>query len=72
MTGEVNQPYSGTTFTSHGHYGSTIFDPMSGIFLELNICDDCLYEVAQKKAILVAEPAPRPTPEYKVWEPRGR
>lgn len=37
-----NQPYNGTAFVSHGHYGSTIFDPMDGHFLEINICDACL------------------------------
>ncbi len=38
----VNQPWAGTTFHSEGQYGSTIFDPMDGSFLEINICDDCL------------------------------
>lgn len=37
-----NQPYEGTAFTTHGHYGSTIFDPMDGTYLELNVCDECL------------------------------
>lgn len=39
---ETNQPYNGTAFTSHGHYGSTIYDPMDGHYLELNVCDACL------------------------------
>lgn len=39
---EGNQPYLGTAFMSHGHYGSTAFDPMNGFYLELNICDLCL------------------------------
>jgi len=38
----VNQPYTGTAFISHGHYGSTAFDPMNGHFLEINVCDACL------------------------------
>lgn len=43
VTGDSeNQPYNGTAFESHGHYGSTIFDPMDGHFLEINICDACL------------------------------
>lgn len=37
-----NQPSEGTAFHTHGHYGSTIFDPMDGQYLELNVCDDCL------------------------------
>lgn len=38
----VNQPYAGTSFETHGHYGSTIYDPMDGHYLEINICDACL------------------------------
>ena len=37
-----NQPYARTAFTSHGHYGSTAFDPMDGTFIEINLCDPCL------------------------------
>src|ERR1044072_5509870 len=37
-----NQPYEGTTFQSHGHYGSTAFDPMDGQYIEINVCDACL------------------------------
>lgn len=37
-----NQPYNGTAFQTHGHYGSTIFDPLDGHFLEINVCDACL------------------------------
>lgn len=48
---DVNQPYNGTTFTSHGHYGSTIYDPMyTGHYLEINICDACL--VLRKDRVL--------------------
>lgn len=42
---EVNQPNDGTTFSSHGHYGSTVWDPMTGTdLLEINVCDPCLIE----------------------------
>lgn len=40
------QPYEGTNFTSHGHYGSTAFDPIDGSFLAINICDFCLQSAA--------------------------
>lgn len=30
-----NQPYNGTAFQSHGHYGD-------GHYLEINVCDSCL------------------------------
>lgn len=39
---DTNQPHCGTAFTSHGHYGSTAFDPMDGHYLEINVCDLCL------------------------------
>ncbi len=39
---QVNQPSGGMTFTSEGQYGTTVFDPMNGSFLEINICDDCM------------------------------
>lgn len=38
----TNQPYCGTSFESHGHYGSTAYDPMDGHYLEINVCDLCL------------------------------
>lgn len=37
-------PYGGTVFTTQGHYGSTMFDPMDGSYLEITICDKCLKE----------------------------
>ncbi len=36
------QPYGGTAFSTHGHYGSTVFDPMDGTALEIVVCDECL------------------------------
>lgn len=47
-----NQPYAGTAFTSHGHYGSTAFDPMDGHFLEINVCDVCLVRAARRLRVL--------------------
>lgn len=40
----IIQPYKGTKFSSSGHYGSTIFDPMIiGENLIINVCDECLH-----------------------------
>ena len=36
------QPYGGTSFYSHGNYGSTVFDPFDGQYLHVIICDPCL------------------------------
>jgi hypothetical protein len=43
-----NQPYQGTAFQTHGHYGSTVFDPMDGQYLEINVCDECLMKHADR------------------------
>ena len=47
-----NQPYRGTVFTSHGHYGSTAFDPLDGTYLELTVCDRCLLAAAANGQVL--------------------
>lgn len=42
-----NQPFGGVAFISFGHYGSTVFDPQDGSFLEINVCDSCLTNAAR-------------------------
>jgi len=37
-------PSGGLAFASHGHYGSTVFDPMDSSFIEFAVCDKCLIE----------------------------
>lgn len=39
---DVVQPIGGTVFRTYGHYGSTVFDPIDGSFLDIVICDECL------------------------------
>lgn len=56
-----NQPLRGLEFTSPGHYGSGVFDPMDGTRLVINICDACLTEAALKGHVLLSQP-PRPMP----------
>jgi hypothetical protein len=65
----VNQPYSGTRFTTGGHYGSTVFDPMQPyLHLEVNICDECL--VSGKERVLLSEDKPqRIVTTYHDWDP---
>lgn len=50
-----NQPYDGTAFTSYGHYGSTVFDPMDGTFLEINICDEDLKKASKNSQVLMGQ-----------------
>lgn len=51
----VNQPHSGLAFTfvTHGHYGGTVFDPMDGQFIEINVCDECLVTAGEEKKVLL-------------------
>lgn len=64
-----NAPWGATVFISYGQYGSTLFDEMDGTYLELNICDDCLREIARAGKILHVKPqqAPPPRPTYRTW-----
>jgi hypothetical protein len=42
--------HNATVWTSHGNYGSSVYDPMSGgVYLEAMICDACL---TRKKGLL--------------------
>lgn len=42
-------PMSGLHFRTHGHYGSTIFDPMgTGEYLDVAICDVCIMKNLDK------------------------
>lgn len=50
--GGVNQPYAGTAFSTPGHYGSTIFDPMDGSTIEITICDSCVANIRDKGRIM--------------------
>ena len=65
-----NQVYGGTCFKSYGHYGSTVFDPMSDRrYLEINICDPCLLKRQKENAIyFVRERPTRSIHEFKYWE----
>ncbi|MBM3257458.1 MAG: hypothetical protein FJY98_04020 [Candidatus Liptonbacteria bacterium] len=49
--GEGNQPDCGVACTTPGHYGSRVFDPDDGHFLEFNVCDDCLRKAAAEHLI---------------------
>lgn len=73
VPGPVNQPYAATTFHTNGHYGSTVFDPMSpgGLHtLEINVCDKCLKRKAKEGLILYRVETPaRPILRYEEWDP---
>ena len=68
-----NQPSGGTTFSSHGHYGSTVWDPMSmdGLeTLEINICDECLLAAGRAQRVLHVDRIRHPdTYKTEPWDP---
>ena len=46
---ELDEPtLNSIAFISHGNYGSTIFDPMDGSYLEIYVCDQCLVNFKNK------------------------
>lgn len=60
-----NQPYSGVVFSTHGQYGSAVFDEFDGAKLAINICDTCL--IAGREIVLHQEGIPRRV--WEAWEP---
>jgi hypothetical protein len=63
------QPYKATIFTSGGHYGSTVYDPMSQLrHLRIIICDKCL--VMHKDVVQEVFVTPRSSRyAYEPWDP---
>jgi len=49
-----NQPSEGTAFITHGHYGSTVFDPMNGNLIEITVCDECLKKASEQQRVLLS------------------
>lgn len=52
VSDSTNQPDEGTAFDTQGHYGSTVFDPMDGTFIEISICDECLVKKGREGKVL--------------------
>lgn len=48
----ANQPNDGISFNTNGHYGTTVFDPMDGSFIEINICDPCISQASREGLVL--------------------
>lgn len=64
-----NQPHAATVFTSRGHFGSTVFDPISRErHIELTICDDCLIE-NKAQVLLVKSRYQAPERDVSPWDP---
>lgn len=41
-------PSDGLSFRTYGHYGSVVFDPMNGTYLDIAICDLCIMRNLEK------------------------
>lgn len=70
LEGGQNQPNDGTTFISHGQYGSTVWDPMDrggNEMLEINICDPCLLQ--HKDKVLHVTRITTTDHRIRPWEP---
>lgn len=66
------QPMDGLAFETLGHYGSTVFDPMNGSWLEIAICDNCLVAAAKERRVLFTPGSrmsriPKRKPQF--WSP---
>lgn len=63
------QPSGATAFSSSGHYGSTVWDPMSGgVRLLINVCDTCLVE-RRDRTVVEYEIHRKSDVEYRTWNP---
>jgi hypothetical protein len=52
-----NHPNGGIAFSSPGHYGTTVFDPMNGDTLEINVCDNCLMAAGRRGRVIHHRPS---------------
>lgn len=57
----------GVSFISHGHYGSSVFDPMDGSSLEISLCDDCVTSKINEPSIIFEV---RSQPNHQVQTPQ--
>lgn len=65
---DTKQPYAGTSFTSYGQYGSTVFDPMDDSSLTIYVCDPCLIKNSSRVTFTEHEKVLVET-KSQTWEP---
>lgn len=51
-SGSHNHADNANSFRATGQYGSTVFDPVDGSYLEVNICDPCIVDAAKSGLVL--------------------
>lgn len=67
-SGSPNHADNANEFHTHGQYGSTVFDPMDGSYLAVNICDKCLVKARDLGRVLAGASAPRGTRSLALWQ----
>lgn len=65
--GMTNNPCA-TVFNAFGNYGSTMFDPMDGSYLEINICDECLKILKQQHLVLHGNSTKKIEKKVEIWQ----
>lgn len=65
--GMINNPCA-TVFNAFGNYGSTMFDPMDSSYLEINICDECLETLKQKRRVLHGNSTKKIEKKVEIWQ----
>jgi hypothetical protein len=61
------QPNGGLEFTSGGHYGSTVFDPMNGEKLSIVVCDECVENAQQDDRVFHSDCPQARTRSWTPW-----
>lgn len=65
-SGSPNHAADANEFRAHGQYGSTVFDPLDGSYLAVNICDPCVVDAGVKGRVLTAPNGGQPLTK---WSP---
>jgi hypothetical protein len=50
---DEGQPNDGVVCTTHGNYGSRVYDSLNGEYLAFNICDPCLTKAGEQGRIQI-------------------
>lgn len=67
-SGFANHADDANSFRAHGQYGSTVFDPVDGTYLEVNICDGCIIAAADAGRVLTGRSGLRD--DLVPWKPK--
>lgn len=51
-SGSPNHANNANEFHTRGQYGSTVFDPLDGSYLAVNICDACIVKAGDMGRVL--------------------